>query len=336
MKKITILSLLLIWFLLNTVFVHAQSQSDCTVGTHNPLWENNPLCITWKSSMTTKCSNAWWFDNWDWLDCKCTLFPGTPLQMINSCDSVPTPEDLACYTCEQEWFSHENGKCMIPWMNPLTGEPANIPVDCDNIEQCVSIGWEYYWWGQCCNVGSIVVDGECRPCSALSEEEFAANPWKCSDDVSNCAAEKIYTENWQQKCCPWVIVPDQDDSTKKVCIVNNYGNAWINMNSDCLINWQCSYNIYKTLGIRKSDQNPSVKSFAQDIVLAATTFIGTVIALILIISWVLYTVSAIRGDSHLADMAKKGITGSLVWLVLVVSSYAIVRLIQFVATAGGW
>jgi len=65
-------------------------------------------------------------------------------------------------------------------------------------------------------------------------------------------------------------------------------------------------------------------------------FLGTVIAILLIVSGILYIIASIQWSSSKADMAKKWIINSLLWLVLVTWSYAIVRLIQFVATAGWW
>ena len=50
-------------------------------------------------------------------------------------------------------------------------------------------------------------------------------------------------------------------------------------------------NIYETAGIRKKDTTPSVKTFAQDVVLAATTFFGTVISIIFIVSGLMYVFS---------------------------------------------
>jgi hypothetical protein len=51
---------------------------------------------------------------------------------------------------------------------------------------------------------------------------------------------------------------------------------------------------------------------------------------------VMYIMAGIKGDTGMADKAKKGIFNSILWLVLVVTSYAIVRLIQFLVTAGWW
>ena len=177
---------------------------------------------------------------------------------------------------------------------------------------------------------------ECVPCSSPEAKNMPDYTNYCSQDVSDCDSDKIYTDDeWLEKCCDWwMLVPDSQDSSKKVCIINTAWNLWINMSSDCLINWQCSYNIYKTLWIRQSDQNPKVSTFVQDIVLWITMFLWTVITIILITSWILYILAAILWKSNLADMAKKWIFNSILWLLLVTWSYAIVRLIQFVATAG--
>jgi hypothetical protein len=70
--------------------------------------------------------------------------------------------------------------------------------------------------------------------------------------------------------------------------------------------------------------------------LAVTMFLGTAIAIILVTSGILYILAAILWKSSLADTAKKGIINSILWLVLVTWSYALVRLVQFVATAWWW
>jgi len=104
----------------------------------------------------------------------------------------------------------------------------------------------------------------------------------------------------------------------------------ISCNQDQLVNGQCKLNIYKTLGIRKSITNPtSVGLFVQDIVLSATMFIGTLVTIALIVSGIMFILAASSGKDP--ANAKKGIIGSLVGLLLVVSSYVIIRLVQYIA-----
>jgi hypothetical protein len=107
----------------------------------------------------------------------------------------------------------------------------------------------------------------------------------------------------------------------------------ISCNEDQLVNGQCKLSIYDTLGIRKSVGNESdptsVGLFVQDIVLSATMFIGTLVTIALIVSGLMYIFAASSGKSP--DNAKKGIVNSLIGLLIVVSSYVIIRLVQYIA-----
>ncbi|MFA6256487.1 MAG: hypothetical protein WC606_04890 [Candidatus Absconditabacterales bacterium] len=109
------------------------------------------------------------------------------------------------------------------------------------------------------------------------------------------------------------------------------------MGIDCdqtkLVNGQCKLNIYDTLGIRKSVKNEgdptSVGLFVQDVILSATFFIGTLVTVALIVSGLMFIFAASSGKDP--ANAKKGIIGSLVGLLIVVSSYVIIRLVQYIA-----
>lgn len=107
----------------------------------------------------------------------------------------------------------------------------------------------------------------------------------------------------------------------------------IQCNQTQLVNGQCKLNIYDTLGIRKSVRDSgdptSVGLFVQDIILSATFFIGTLVTIALIVSGLMYIFAASSGKDP-AD-ARKGIIGALLGLLIVVSSYVIIRLVQYIA-----
>lgn len=109
--------------------------------------------------------------------------------------------------------------------------------------------------------------------------------------------------------------------------------AGMTINKDCLINGQCKFNIYDTLWIRDSVRDEgdptSVWLFVQDIILAATTFIWTILTLAIIVSWLMYIFAAASGKDP--AKAKTWLINSLIWLWIVVLSYAIVRLVQYLA-----
>lgn len=114
---------------------------------------------------------------------------------------------------------------------------------------------------------------------------------------------------------------------------SNKSVMWITCDEKSLVNGQCKLNIYDTLGIRKSVRNTddptSVGLFVQDIVLSATFFIGTLVTIALIVSGLMFIFAASSGKDP--ANAKKGIIGSLVGLLIVVSSYVIIRLVQYIA-----
>ena len=95
-----------------------------------------------------------------------------------------------------------------------------------------------------------------------------------------------------------------------------------------LANGQCTFDIYETVGIRQDQPDTEVNTFVQDIVLSATFFIGTVVAVALIYSGIQY-ISA--KDDGAAKKAKEGVKNALIWLALVMLSYTIIRLVQYVA-----
>ena len=117
---------------------------------------------------------------------------------------------------------------------------------------------------------------------------------------------------------------------------DNNSDIWINLTPDCLINGGCSFSIYDALDIRKDaradGEETSVMSFVQDIIMALTGFIGTVVTLALIISGISYLMSPI--DSGNRAKAMKGIKYSLIGLVIVMASMVIIRLVQFIAKGG--
>lgn len=100
----------------------------------------------------------------------------------------------------------------------------------------------------------------------------------------------------------------------------------ITINPECLKNWQCGFNIYELLGINR---NTSATLFVQDILLSATFFIGTVITIALIYSGIMFIMAGATGKDP--SNAKNGIKYSIIGLLIVITSYSLIRLIQYIA-----
>jgi len=143
----------------------------------------------------------------------------------------------------------------------------------------------------------------------------------------------------ENAACPTGQIKDSfkvGEERKRCCRPIDQWGTWI-MGIDCtpdmLLLWQCKLNVYDTLGIRKTVRNEgdptSVGLFVQDVILSATFFIGTVVTIALIVSWLMYIFAASSGKDP--ANARKGIVGALIGLLLVVSSYVIIRLVQYIA-----
>jgi hypothetical protein len=100
----------------------------------------------------------------------------------------------------------------------------------------------------------------------------------------------------------------------------------ITMGPTCLKNGQCGFNIYELLGFNKSS-SPTL--FVQDILLSATFFIGTVITLAFIYSGILFVFAGATGKDP--SNAKSGIKYSIIGLLIVICSYSLIRLVQYIA-----
>lgn len=111
--------------------------------------------------------------------------------------------------------------------------------------------------------------------------------------------------------------------------------AAIKCDSSQLLNGQCTFDYNKLIGIKK-DMDPAEANdanlFVADIFLGATFFIGTLAFLGLIISGLRY-IFAGGNDPKAASKATDGIKYSLMGLAIVIFSYTIIRLIQYIVAA---
>lgn len=179
------------------------------------------------------------------------------------------------------------------------------------------------------NTTHIVSQGICCCGEEMCENVIAQFNTVCKEEYEKMNThdnETTTNDNGQSSSdCPAWISDEWD------CLVNEQGTLGIEMNPDCLTSWNCSLNVYELLGIRQSDQNPDPNLFVQDIVLAATSFIGVVVTISLVVAGVKYVFSAAPGNVTSSETAKKGILYAFLWLLLVSLSYAIIRVIQYIA-----
>lgn len=339
MKKLILLVFVFVWFF--WVWFTADYAAGCVdgkiTGDNNEQYNCKSCSSDWLYNFDQK---KWWIDFYnrccDWTSYSIIAWVWVWTERDECCEQwyeIIRWEDLryeCVLSCDWTIYWRNLDKCCpSPW---VTYNPAD---NWNNKDCCEGLHVYHNWTNICCPYGTFWEDGT-SSCISCDLWEVIPDNWQNNCNLwSNSCQWSTYTlPNWTTACCDWILEEDPNNPWQQVCVVNNYWDMGIELNSDCLINGQCSYNIYETLGIRKSDQNPSVTTFVQDIVLATTTFIGTVIAIVLVISWILFIMASIQWNPDFAKKAKQWIINSLIWLLLVVGSYSIVRLIQFLATAG--
>lgn len=103
----------------------------------------------------------------------------------------------------------------------------------------------------------------------------------------------------------------------------------IQCTTEMLSNGICSLHVYDMLGIRRGNPNTTPDEFVQDIVLTATTFIGTILTFALIVSALMIIFWG--ANENTAQRGRQGIKYALIGYVLVLCSYLIIRLVQYIA-----
>ena len=106
---------------------------------------------------------------------------------------------------------------------------------------------------------------------------------------------------------------------------------WINFWNNCLTGmWRWCFDYEKIIWINKmQNQRITTTTIAQDVILAATYMVWTVLTIVLIYCWIWYILASRSGKKP--DLYKKWLIDAMIWAVLVRWAYAIVRLIQYIA-----
>ena len=234
--------------------------------------------------------------------------------IYNDCDNTSTTEETGeeyyAITWSPKWVVVPETGVSIPWYDKKLQEckqqysdvAVHVTID---MNQCLC------QWKDNTNVS----------CSTLSQEYLTQK--LCGWDAPKYSIRSIKEWKWACICAAWVT----DDG--KECINNAYGNLGIECSPEQMRNGTCSRNINKTLGIRTSDTTSNPTLFVQDIVLAATSFVGTLMVIALVVMWFRYVQGGM--DESSTGNLKGNIKKLLIWLGLVIGSYTIIRLIQYIA-----
>ena len=108
------------------------------------------------------------------------------------------------------------------------------------------------------------------------------------------------------------------------------GDVWINMTDDCLSGmWSWCMDYGKMMWIDKEQPDYTPTTIVQDVILAATYMVWTVLTVVIIYCWLMYIFASRWWKSP--EAYKDWLKNAAIWAVLVRWAYAIVRLIQYIA-----
>ncbi len=140
--------------------------------------------------------------------------------------------------------------------------------------------------------------------------------------AKSCDDERTLKDG-QCVCAFWETVDGE-------CLRNDYGTLWINCSSEQLVKGNCSLNVSQLLWIRTEQSwSNNLMTWLQDATLGATSFIGTVLTIGLVAVALRYIFGGL--DASFVGNAKKWFSYAIIGFFLVVFSYTIVRLVQYLA-----
>lgn len=132
----------------------------------------------------------------------------------------------------------------------------------------------------------------------------------------------------------WVMTPNEDKAdintnSTSGSTDNGVSSLGINCNPDQFRRGTCTRNTNKTLNINTSNTSSNPTLFIQDLVLTATSFVGTMMVVALIVMWWKYVMGGMD-ESSTGDL-KGNIKKLIIGLGLVIGSYTIIRIVQYIA-----
>lgn len=169
-----------------------------------------------------------------------------------------------------------------------------------------------------CLCGEPDKDGAELLCSSLAQTTLNAL----------CTSDKPLRDTKTESCiaCSHGLTTDGT-----ACLANNYGDIGLKCSAEDILNNTCTWNINKTLGIKASNPIPNPEVFVQDIVLGATSFVGTGVFIALVVMWFKAVAQGWSGSEDQMGKIKSWFINLLIGVALIMLSYTIIRIVQYVA-----
>lgn len=222
--------------------------------------------------------------------------------------------------------------------DPTSGNETTILPSDNVIQQCVEETLECAAPTYADFSGSLDEDTNTCMCE-VTQEQIDEGGWSgVSPGPIGCSDLPVQTNSaWSDESsegCPFGIQtnlegePLLDENGQVSCVANNYGTLGISCSPEQLQKGECTLNVSQLLGVREEQwNNNTIMTWAQDAILAGTSFIGVVMTISIIVIWFKY-LRAGANRWQAAD-ARKALLYTLIGFVLVVCSVVVIRLVQY-------
>ena len=219
------------------------------------------------------------------------------------------------------WESWEPWEWSPGWGDGYTGALEACIADYGILTNIISYDPEL---GGCmCKIGSW----ETQACASITNQDITqalcAPQYGSSDVISG----SVWNPTQRQcVCSAWTMTWANG---ALVCIATPYDDFGINCSPSAILRGECTWNVNKTLGLPDNKWMTNPTQIVSDLVLGATWFVGTALVIALIVMGVKYVAGGVS-ESAAWDL-KANMKKLLIGLLLVVWSFTIIRLIQYIA-----
>ena len=294
----------------------AWSSSATTTFNNQDIWlitiEGNalaeiiiPTCTSWKIGIYNE-------SNWDFIRCEekleClyneehieidTFFEWELIVIGQEClwedEEIETNSQSSCEAQSNYFWDAASGECIWETVDEslICDEPGATK---DDDGSCYCPDWSTWASGVC-------IFKACSDTNTI---------WKDKENACSCKQH---------------INPKDNTSA---CLTPADGAFGIECDERQLTTGTCKRRIYDTINIRQDNTSTAAEPFIQDIVLSATSFVGTVLILAMIVSAIMIIMG--WANESMASKWRQGLKMALIGFVIVSMSYVVIRLIQYIA-----
>lgn len=205
------------------------------------------------------------------------------------------------------------------------------PIEDQELQQCIAT---YAWVANTIEYDSeagvcmcTISTAEPEPCAELNDQFLTQQ--LCVPKYWTEGVIEWSTRNSSQAACTcsaWAITWAND---VLICLPSAYDDFGIHCSPSEIMRGECTWNVNKTLWLPDNKWMTNPTQIMSDLVLGVTGFVGTAMVIALVVMGIKYVAWGMN-ESSTWDL-KWNIKKLLIWLLLIVGSFTIIRIVQYIA-----